>query len=277
MKLAIRGHDLGKKGQFDLPTTLAKYDIDGLQLVPYKAYADVEYSPAITDEQAKSIADGISAVGKKNYLLGAYFNPVHSDKAKVANGVATFRRYLELTDIFGCKVVASETGSYNDDKWTYNPLNRTNEALKTVVGTFGDLAEYAKKVGSVVAMEGAAGHCCFSPERLNEALTAIGDDSIKVVFDLYNYLDNDNYKDYKAILQKGLKIFDGRIHCFHLKDCALVDGKVKQCNIGAGLFDYDYILSEIKAYDENAILVLEGTTGDAIAPSVGLIRRKWGG
>ena len=80
MKLAIRGHDLGKRGQFDLPQTLASFDLDGLQLVPYKAYADIEYSPAITNEQAKKIAHDIFAVGKQNFLIGAYFNPVHSNK-----------------------------------------------------------------------------------------------------------------------------------------------------------------------------------------------------
>ena len=277
MKLAIRGHDLGKRGQFDLAKTLAGYDLDGLQLVPYKAYADIEYSPAITDEQAKKIADDIFAVGKRNFLIGAYFNPVHSNKDKVINGVETFKRYLELTSIFGCDVVASETGSFNDDKWTYNPANRTFDALKTVVDTFSGLAEYAKKVGAHIAMEGAAGHCCFCVERLNEALTTIGDESVRVVFDLYNYLDDDNYKDYKKILKKGLDTFDGRIHCFHMKDFTLVDGKVKQCNIGAGMFDYDYILSEIKAYDKDAVLVLEGTTGEAIAPSIALIRSKWNG
>jgi len=276
MKLAIRGHDLGKRGQFDLPSTLAGYDLDGLQLVPYKAYGDVEYSPSITDERAIEIAQSIFAVGKKNYLIGAYFNPVHSDKNKVENGVATFRRYLELTGIFGSDVVASETGSFNDDKWTYNPANRTNEALKTVVETFGYLAESAKKLGAHIAMEGAAGHCCYSVERLNEALNLIGDKDVRVVFDLYNYLDDGNYKDYKQILLSGLKTFEGRIHCFHMKDFTLVDGKVKQCNIGAGMFDYDYIISEIKAYDKNAVLVLEGTTGDAIKPSIEIIRNKWG-
>ena len=260
-----------------MPTTLASFDLDGLQLVPYKAYGDIEYSPAITDEQAKRIADDIFAVGKKNYLIGAYFNPVHSNKEKVENGIATFKRYLELTSIFGCDVVASETGSFNDDKWTYNPLNRTDGALKTVVETFGGLADYAKKVGAHIAMEGAAGHCCYCVERLSEALTAIGDESVRVVFDLYNYLDDGNYKDYKEILQKGLKTFDGRIHCFHMKDFTLEGGKVRQCNIGAGLFDYDYILSEIRSYDKNAVLVLEGTTGDAIKPSIALIRSKWNG
>lgn len=275
MKLAIRGHDLGKKGEFDMIERLKAYDLDGVQLVPYKAYSDIEYSPNITLDRAKTLADSISSIGKETYLIGAYFNPVHSNKEKVANGIATFKRYLELAKTFNAKVVGSETGSFNDDKWTYNPLNRTNEALNTVIETFGNLADYAKENGATVAMEGAAGHVCFSPERLNEALHAIGDDSIRVIFDIYNYLDDGNHSDYKKIVLDGLKTFDGRIHCFHMKDYTLVDGKVKQCAIGKGLIDYEWYIKQLKSYDENAVLVLEGTTGDDIAPSIQLIRNLW--
>lgn len=275
MKLAIRGHDLGKKGEFDMIERLKAFDLDGVQLVPYKAYADIEYSPNISSDRAKILADSLEAIGKKTYLIGAYFNPVHSNKEKVANGIATFKRYLELSNLFGCKVVGSETGSFNDDKWTYNPLNRTDEALNTVIETFSDLAAYAKTVNATVAMEGAAGHVCYSVERLSEALKAIGDDSIRVIFDIYNYLDDDNHKDYKDIVLNGLKTFEGRIHCFHMKDYTLIDGKVKQCAIGKGLIDYEWYIKQLKSYDENAVLVLEGTTGDDIEPSVRLIRKLW--
>lgn len=275
MKLAIRGHDLGKKGEFDLTERLCDFDLDGLQLVPYKVYPDISYSPEISLDRAKLVADSINAAGKSVYLLGAYFNPVHSDTEKVKNGIATFKRYLELSNVFGCKVVGSETGSFNNDKWTYNPLNRTNEALSTVISVFSDLADYAKKTSSVLAMEGAAGHVCFSVARLNEALAAIGDDSVRVIFDIYNYLDDENHSDYKRIVLNGLKTFDGRIHCFHMKDYTLADGKIKQCAIGKGLIDYKWYLKQLKAYDEDAILVLEGTTGEDIAPSIRLIRDLW--
>lgn len=275
MKLGIRGHDFGKRGEFSLPERLSQGGFDGVQLVPYKTYADVDYSVNLSPQRAAEISKSLEDKGLSILLLGAYFNPVHSNKEKVRLGIDVFDRYLQLEGEFKTSVVASETGSFNDDKWTYNPLNRTFSALETVIETFSRLASNAKKYGAGMAMEGAAGHVCYSPERLNEALAAIGDDSIKVVFDLYNYLDGDNYADYKNILQRGLKLFEGRIHCFHMKDCTFDGGKVTQCPIGEGNLDYSYLLREIKAYDEDAVLVLEGTTGDNIPKATKIITELW--
>ena len=53
------------------------------------------------------------------------------------------------------------------------------------------------------------------------------------------------------------------------------EGKVKQVPPGTGLFDFDKILSMIKAYDKDAYLVLEGTTGENIVPCIKFITEKW--
>ncbi len=276
MKLAIRGHDLGKIGEFDLVEGLTKFGFDGVQFVPYKTFKDIPYSPeGITDERAKELAKSLSDKNLSVFLLGAYFNPVHSNKEKVKNSIATFKRYIELASTFKTTVVGSETGSFNDDKWTYNPLNRTDEALDTVVETFTDLCDYAKGFGVNVAFEGAAGHVCFKTERLKQAYDRINRENLKIIFDIYNYLDDENYADYLKIFDKGLELFGDKIHCFHMKDCKMVDGKLKQCAIGNGLFDYKEILKRIKRHNPDAVLVLEGTTGDDIAPSVKLIKEIW--
>lgn len=275
MKLAIRGHDFGKKGEFDLAKKLVEFDFDGVQLVPYKTYNDIPQSPDISTSRAKEISLEIESVNKQVILLGAYFNPVHSVKEKVENGVNTFKRYIELAAAFKTKVVGSETGSFNDDKWTYNPLNRTNSALETVIKTFSGLCDYAEKFGVNVGIEGAAGHVCFSPERLYEAVSVINKPNLKVIFDIYNYLDDENYADYINIMKRGLSLFGDKIHCFHMKDCKIVDGKLKQCAIGQGTFDYYEILKMIKEHNKDANLILEGTTGDDILPSVQLIKEIW--
>ena len=275
MKLAIRGHDLGKKGEFDLALCLKKYGFDGVQLVPYKTFSDVPYTPEISLEKAQEISNSLTKNDLSVFLLGAYFNPVHSNKDKVKLCIDVFKRYLQLANTFKAPLVGSETGSFNDDKWTYHPQNRTDGALKTVIETFSALADYAKANNTAIAMEGAAGHVCYSPDRLYEALRAINDDKIKVIFDIYNYLDNDNYGDYKQILKHGLDLFEGKIHCFHMKDCRIDNGKLTQCPIGDGMLDYDFILSTIKSYNPDAVLVLEGTVEPHIQRAVEIITKTW--
>lgn len=275
MQIAFRTHDLGVKGLENAIEKAKTCGISAVQLVAYKFLDEIKYAPGALDEaNSAAIGEALKAAGIEVPLIGAYFNPVHSNKEKVANCKAVFKDYLKYSKTLGCNIVGSETGSFNDDKWTYNPLNRTEEALQTVIATFKELAAYAKEVGAFVGMEGAAGHVCWNVATLKRAVDAIGADNIKVIFDIYNYLDASNYKNYLEILDEGLKTF-GNIVVFHIKDCVFEDGKLKQVAPGNGMFDFDKILSRIKKYDENAVLVLEGTTGDDIIPCSEFIRNKW--
>lgn len=275
MKIAFRTHDLGVKGLENAIEKAKDCNISAVQLVAYKFMDEIKYAPnALNETNSAAIGGALKAAGIEVPLIGAYFNPVHSDKEKVANCKAVFKDYLKYSKNLGCNIVGSETGSFNDDKWTYNPLNRTEEALQTVISTFKELAAYAKEVGAFVGMEGAAGHVCWNVKTLKRAIDGIAADNIKVIFDIYNYLDATNYETYLEILDEGLKTFDD-IVVFHIKDCVFEDGKLKQVAPGKGMFDFDKILSKIKAYDKNAYLVLEGTTGDDIIPCIEFINKKW--
>ena len=276
MKIAFRTHDLGVKGLEDAVTKCKECGISAVQLVAYKFLDDVKYAPnGIDKEKAEQIGKAFKDGGISIPLIGAYFNPVHSDKEKVARCIEVFKEYLTYARELGSNIVGSETGSFNDDKWTYNPLNRTEEALQTVIATFKDLADFAKSKGMYIGMEGAAGHVCWNVATLKRAVDEIGADNIKIIFDIYNYLDAGNYQSYLEILDEGLKTFAGRIHVFHIKDCVFEDGKLKQVAPGKGMFDFEKILSKIKAYDKDAYLVLEGTTGDDIIPCTQFIKSVW--
>ena len=188
---------------------------------------------------------------------------------------SVFAEYLQYCQAMGCSFVGSETDSYNDDKWTYHPQNRTEEAAERVVDTFSKLCDLAAEQGSMVAMEGAAGHVCYDVATLAKVRRKIGKPT-KVIFDLYNYMDADNQFDYLSILEEGLKTFAGEILLFHMKDCQLVPGGApKQVPLGTGDLDLKAILGRIKAYDENAVLTLEGTTGADIRHAVHTIKTIW--
>ena len=273
MKLFIRAHDLGVRGEDAVIERLNELGLDGIQLVAYKVLPDVPYMPgAMTERRAKQINAKLKAQSKSIPLIGAYFNPVHSDACKVANSVAVFENYLAQAPNLGSSVVGSETGSYNDDKWTYHPSNRTDAALNRVVETFSHLADVAEQYGVNIGMEGAYGHVCYSVDRLAEAVARIGKSNIKIIFDLYNYLSCDNVNDRYAILEHGLETFKDKICVFHIKDCTIENGRLKQCGVGKGIFDYRLILSMIAKYLPDANLVFEGTVGEDIPFAVQYIR-----
>lgn len=275
MKLFIRAHDLGVKGEDNIVKRLDELELSGVQLVAYKCLEDVAYAPgAITTERAEAVSAAFKNAGKTIPLIGAYFNPVHPSEEKVEKGIAVFKDYLSHCHELSCNVVGSETGSYNGDKWTYNPLNRTEEALRRVIDTFSELADYAKSNNACIGMEGAFGHVCWNVSTLEKAVRAIGRDNIRIIFDLYNYLDISNVNEMYDILKEGLEAFGDRIQVFHIKDCIISeDGTLKQVGVGKGIFDYSRIIPEIKKVCPDANLVFEGTTGDDIPYAVSHIRQ----
>ena len=270
MKLFIRAHDLGVKGEENIAARLDELGLNGVQLVAYKCLEGIPYTPgAVTEERADKFRRVFENAGKSVPLIGAYFNPVHPDEQKIKNGVAVFKDYLSLAKDFSCDIVGSETGSYNGDKWTYHPQNRTDEAVERVVNVFSELCDYAQDQGVNVGMEGAFGHVCWNVKTLDLAVKRIGRSNIRFIFDLYNYLDGSNVDKMYEILKEGLQTFGDRICVFHIKDCTVnEDGSLKQCGVGKGIFDYSRILSMIKKVCPDANLVFEGTTGEDIVPAV---------
>ena len=276
MKLCIRAHDLGVKGTGPILQRLEELKLDGVQMVCYKACEDIPYAPGgITAEKAAAIGAAFADKGAMIPLVGAYFNPVHSNREKAARCEEIFAEYLMHCRSMGCRYVGSETGSYNDEPWIYHPRNRTEEALQAVTETFSRLCDVASDHGSQVAMEGAAGHVCYDVDALARVRRMMGRPT-KVIFDLYNYMDEANQLDYLNILDKGLDVFGGEILLFHMKDCALRNGAApKQVPLGTGDLDMEAILRRIKAYDKDAILTLEGTTGGDIPHAVKTIKEIW--
>lgn len=275
MKLMVRAHDLGVKGAENINKRLCELSLDGVQLVVYKSIDGVSYVPsALSQDDARKISRLIKQNGKDIALIGAYFNPVHPNIAKIENGIAVFKDYLSLAKAIGCDFVGSETGSYNGDPWIYHPMNHSDEALDRVVETFSSLADFAEENGVNIAMEGAFGHVCHTPERLYDAVERIGRKNIKFIFDLYNYLDITNVDTAYNILDRGLSLLGDRILLFHIKDFVIEDNKLKQCGVGKGILDFDRILSTIYHHNPNAILVLEGTVGDDLPFAVSYLKDK---
>lgn len=275
MKLMVRAHDLGVRGAENINNTICSLSLDGVQLVAYKSIEGVSYAPhQLSNEQAREISSAIKQNGKQIALIGAYFNPVHPNSAKIDNGIAVFEDYLALANDLGCAYVGSETGSYNGEPWIYHPQNHSDEALDRVVETFTRLADCAKSHGVNIAMEGAFGHVCHTPARLKAAVERIGRDNIKYIFDLYNYLDISNVARAYEILDTGISLLGDKILLFHVKDFVIENEKLKQCGVGRGILDFDRILSAIYRHNQNAILVLEGTVGEDLPFAVSYLKDK---
>lgn len=260
MKLCIRPHDIGKDmSADDLGEKIGALGFDGVQLAIAKAIRGNDGSPeALTPDAVREIRAGFNSHGVEIPVLGAYFNPVHSNKEKVRQGSRKFADHLKKARDFGATLVASETGSYNDDKWTYNPKNQTDEAFNEVVSVFAPLAQAAKEAGALLSAEGAWHHCIYSPEQMARFLREIDTGAVRVTVDVLNYLYIGNYEQRRSIFDKCLELFLDKIAIFHIKDFVVQDGKLVEVGIGKGIMGWDTFLPEIKKNVPNAILVFEG-------------------
>lgn len=260
MKIGVRVHDFGKSNPATLASQAKAIGFDGVQLVLNKAIEGETGLPGtLSKEKAISIQKSFEDEGLEIFMMGAYFNPVHSNKQLVQTNIAKFKEHLKYLKDFKGHYVGSETGSYNDDKWTYNPLNRTEEAFLEVKRIFKDLADYAKEVDGNIALEGAYGHCMFEPKALKRLVDEIDNGHVFYTIDIYNYLSLSNYQEYKHIFEECLELFKGKIVIFHLKDFVIENEALKQCAIGKGIMDYPWLLKRIQETNPNAYLIFEGS------------------
>jgi len=275
MKIGVRLHDLGKSTAEDLAKKAKAIGFDGVQLVLNKAIeGETGLAGTLSKEKANYFYEVFKNEGLDIAMLGAYFNPVHSNKELVAKMVAKFKEHLVYENDFHAGYVGSETGSYNDDKWTYNPLNRLEEAFNENVRIFGELAKVAEENNAKIALEGAFGHCMYEPKALKRLVDTIGSDSIYYTVDIYNYLAMENYMNHTAIFDECLELFKDKIVIFHIKDFIIEDNALKQCCIGKGMMNFDYILPKIKANCPNAYLIFEGSKPEDMEFSYKFIREK---
>ena len=260
MKIGVRLHDFGKSDAETLANQAKEIGFDGVQLVINKAIeGETGLKDSLSEEKIQKMSSAFKKQNLDVFMLGSYFNPVHSDKEKVKTLVDKFKYHLSIAKYFSCKYVGSETGSYNDDKWTYNPLNRTEEAFQEVKNIFQDILNFAKKEKTNVALEGAYGHCMFEPERLKRLYDEIDNGYLSIIVDVYNYLYIGNYQDHVEILEKCLNLFKDKIVIFHIKDFVVKDNKLEQVAIGKGLMKWDIMLEKIYKVCPNAYLIFEGS------------------
>ncbi|MEG2014266.1 MAG: sugar phosphate isomerase/epimerase, partial [Clostridia bacterium] len=97
MRLSIRAHDLGVNGLDNVIDRLNTFCLDGAQMVAYKVIPEARYEKCgITEELARQINSAFTKANKQVVLIGAYFNPIHSNVDKAQRGKDVFKDYLAM-------------------------------------------------------------------------------------------------------------------------------------------------------------------------------------
>lgn len=268
MKLGIRAHDIGTLSPKKLVDSLVEKNFHSIQLVLNKAIDYKTQTPKILDE---TLLKELSTYLKENQvdvaMLGAYFNPIHSNKNKVKDSVENFKNHLRKAHCFETTLVGTETGSYNDDQWTFHELNGSEEAFLEVKRIFSELLEVAKDSNTYLAIEPAYQHVISTPRRLKRLIDELNHPNTVVTFDLFNLLAIENYENQHQLIDEMVDLFHDKIRIVHAKDFVVENQQIRQVAPGKGLLDYQYLLSKLKQLDQEPILIFEGVVGEDIAYS----------
>jgi len=265
MRLGIRGHDLGKNTPDKFAQSVVDAKLESIQLVLPKA---IEFAsdvlPILNDELISEVKAQLEEKGIKVAMMGAYFNPIHSDKELVAKTTLNFKNHLKKAKFFGTELVGTETGSYNDDEWTWHKNNDSEAAFQEVLRVFKDILPVAEAAGVYLTIEPAYHHVISTPTRLKRLVDELDSPNVRVIFDLFNLLHKGNTDLQRQITDEMVRLFKDKIMIVHAKDFILKDGELVQVAPGKGDMDYPYLIEKLRTLETTPDIVLEGVTGEDI-------------
>lgn len=264
IKLGIRAHDVATTSPSELARRIHELGFDGMQLVFKKALSEPVDFSTISDLKKAFLPGTI-------LMLGAYFNPVHPQSAIREEGIAYFKKHLEIARDLNTSFVGTETGSLMGNPWGFVEENHSDETMEKLNQVLSDLVNTAVQNDTRIAIEGAWAHVAYSPKRLREVLDRIQSPQLKVTVDLFNYLHIGNYQDRATIFEECFRLFRDDIVIYHLKDFIVENNQLKQVGLGKGLMDFPTMIQRIKAETPNAFLIFEGVTGSDIPESFAYI------
>lgn len=264
--LGVRAHDLcDKKSPRELSDVVSSYGFKKIQLVFKKAFASPSYEEGFVKEVKKELDRNDIKVS----MLGAYFNPVHSDRKIVESSIENFKRNLLISHLFdGLPYVGSETGSFHDSPWIYHPKNQTEEGYQQTKKVFVDLKDYAQSVSSRIAIESAWGHVIYSYQQQARLLQELNSENVFATVDLFNLLYEGNFEKRDEIFEGALRTLGDKVRIIHIKDGDVIDGKLVQLSPGEGKFHYPFMMDCVKRCCPNATLVFEGVKADKMVSSI---------
>lgn len=271
-KLGVRAHDLVEKSDpRSLSDTIHGFGFSRIQLVFGKSFSPFSYDEGFVDDVVSELKRNSIEVS----MLGAYFNPVHSSRDVVIKGIENFKRNLEISHRFPTlPFVGSETGSFHDSPWIYDPRNQTEEGYQKTKKVFVDLKDYAESISSLIAIESAWGHVIYSYQQQARLLSELNSENVFATVDLFNLLYEGNFDKRNEIFEGALRTLGEKVKIIHIKDGDVIDGKLVQLAPGEGKFDYPFMLRCVKKYCPDATLVFEGVKKDKISSSMELLRKS---
>ncbi len=293
LKIGFRAHDFGQfESVEELAGTIESYYPESIiQLALNKVVPTARKWNEWDEEYISSVRETLSSHGVSVAVVGCYINPIHPDEEKRKSEVQRFIKGLELNKAFGCRVVATETGTVNT-KGGYSLHTSDPKNLEIFYASLSDMVEAAEKYDGWCTIEAVNHtHTMTSIERMAAMIEKFPSSHLKVLFDPVNLVPYTGIKEkdgserevpspeaQRAFYAPILDLYGSRLVAIHCKDYILSEEGTKIGNLPAltGVFDWQGFMTEIKKHHmENVPWSLENMNPLTLHETVSKLQEMW--
>ena len=209
--------------------------------------------------------------------IGGYRNLVTPDESARRANVEYLCRCLELAPLLGTSIVATETGTRNQEQpWAPSPENRSPQALASLEESLAEVLAVADRHGSILALEGYVGHVIGTHAALQGVLDRFPTRSLQLVLDPYNYLSRHLLPSQERVTAAFLDRYEHRFVIAHAKDVGPAGAEESTPELGTGVFEQGPYLAFLERRRPDLPLILEHLPLENVAGAAGRVRRSTG-
>jgi Xylose isomerase-like TIM barrel. len=293
LNIGFRAHDFGK---FSTPEDLARavtnvQSPSPIQLALNKSFPSARPWTEWTDDYIASFIQPLNKAGVTVGVVGAYINPVNPDEDLRRKDIERYKAALSLHKAFGCRLVGTETGSWNIDN-SYSRETSSSKVLSIFYRSLDEMLNQAIKSDAICAIEPVAkSHTICSVERTAAMLEKFNDEHLGIIYDPINLLpwigltEEDGAQletpSKAAVLKyvkEGFDAFGSRIVAIHCKDFCLDDKGFKIFTLPAptGHFDWSVFFSQMRERNIDVPVLLENLNPATVKDNLATLKQLYG-
>ncbi len=246
----------------DLPVDEAARQIkaDGFSNVVCDfAFADVRFNPLEPDwAAARKVVTTLERAGIEIVSLFGYYNVVDPDVKRRKSGEARIEALLASGNRLGCRLVSTETGTFNSQsEWDSAPENQTEQGYLQCKSALEKHARFAEKHGTVLAIETYYRNIISTIDRAERLFREVKSPALRLVMDPCNYFRKEDLSRMKPMLEAMFQKLGNQIVIAHAKDVKASAVSEDLPAAGLGVLDYPLFLRLLAQLDRPLPLVVE--------------------
>ena len=246
----------------DLPVDEAARQIkaDGFSnVVSDFTFADVHFNPLEPDwAAARKIVKALEGAGIEIVSLFGYYNVVDPDLKKRKLGEARIEALLSSGKRLGCRLVSTETGTFNSQsEWESAPENQTEQGYLQCKSALEKHARLAEKHGTMLAIEAYYRNIIGTIDRAERLFREVDSPALRLVMDPCNYFRKEDLPRMQPMLRSMFQGLGEHVVIAHAKDVKASAESEDLPAAGMGVLDYPLFLRLLALLDRPIPLVVE--------------------